>query len=185
MVYCTDPWGTVIELYTASIHSSTNHSSGAQAQLGRDALEPVSNSRSRRSGRSPQDAGARDVHCPDPGRQHLGQRWASLPVFKTETLPPVRLSRDRANLLDAYERGKYPLRMIFDAQRSPNAVTVASLISERMGMGVHCNCARHVVMDPATPRLAPETPVPSLAGRFKCTRCGSKQTEARPEWPGR
>ena len=25
------------------------------------------------------------------------------------------------------------------------------LIAERMGMGVHCqNCARHVVMDPAT-----------------------------------
>ena len=53
-------------------------------------------------------------------------------------------------------------------------------------MGVHCKkCARHVVMDPATLHLAPETPVPSLAGRFKCTRCGSKQTEARPEWPGR
>ena len=28
--------------------------------------------------------------------------------------------------------------MIFDAQRSPNAVTVAWLFAERMGMGVHC-----------------------------------------------
>ena len=55
-----------------------------------------------------------------------------------------------------------------------------------MGMGMHCmKCARHVVLDPATLHLAPETPVPSLAGRFKCTRCGSKQTEARPEWPSR
>jgi IS1 family transposase len=45
-------------------------------------------------------------------------------------------------------------------------------------------CGRHVVMDPAKLRIAPETPVPSLAGRFKCTRCGSKQTEAPPEWPG-
>ena len=76
--------------------------------------------------------------------------------------------------------------MPFDAQRWPNAVTIGWLIAERMGMGVHCNkCARHVVMDPATLHLAPETPVPSFAGRFKCTRCGSKQTEARPEWPGR
>ena len=48
-----------------------------------------------------------------------------------------------------------------------------------MEMGVHCmKCARHVVLDPATLHLAPETPVPSLAGRFRCTRCGSKQTEA-------
>ena len=76
--------------------------------------------------------------------------------------------------------------MPFDARQWPNAVTIGWLIAERMGMGVHCRkCARHVVMDPAKLHLAPETPVPSLAGRFKCTRCGSKQTEARPEWPGR
>ena len=76
--------------------------------------------------------------------------------------------------------------MPFDASRWPNAVTIGWLIAERMGMGVHCQkCARHVVMDPATLHFAPETPVPSLAGRFKCTRCGSKQTEARPEWPSR
>ena len=52
--------------------------------------------------------------------------------------------------------------MPFDARRWPNAVTIGWLIAERMGMGVHCNkCARHVVMDPATSHLAPETPVPS------------------------
>ena len=74
--------------------------------------------------------------------------------------------------------------MPFDAQRWPNAVTIRDLIAERVG--VHCQkCARHVLMDPAKLHLAPETLVPSLAGRFKCKRCGSKQTEARPEWPGR
>ena len=41
--------------------------------------------------------------------------------------------------------------MPFDASRYPNAVTIGWLISERMGMGVHCQkCARHVVLDPAT-----------------------------------
>ena len=63
--------------------------------------------------------------------------------------------------------------------RWPNAVTIRDLIAERMGMGVHCSkFSRLVVLDPATLHLAPETPVPSLAGRFKCKRCGSKQTEA-------
>jgi hypothetical protein len=30
--------------------------------------------------------------------------------------------------------------------------------------------------------FAPETPVPLLGGRFKCTRCGSTKSSARPEW---
>jgi hypothetical protein len=76
--------------------------------------------------------------------------------------------------------------MPFDPSRWPNAVTIGWLIAERMGMGVHgSKCGRHAVMDPAKLHMPPDTPVPSLAGRFKCTRCGSNQTEARPEWPGR
>jgi hypothetical protein len=74
--------------------------------------------------------------------------------------------------------------MSFDSARWPDAVTISWLIAERMGMGVHCQkCAHHAVLDPASPPFAPETPVPALAGRFKCTRCGSGKTEARPEWP--
>jgi hypothetical protein len=52
--------------------------------------------------------------------------------------------------------------MAFDPRRWPNAVTIGWLIAERMGMGIHCSkCGRHVVLDPATLHLAPETPVPS------------------------
>ena len=58
--------------------------------------------------------------------------------------------------------------MPFVTRRWPNAVTVAWLIAERMGMGCG-KYARHVVIDPAALSLAPETPVPSLAGRFKCS----------------
>jgi hypothetical protein len=35
--------------------------------------------------------------------------------------------------------------------------------------------------DPAALPLAPETILPALAGRFRCTRCGSRETEARPD----
>jgi DNA-directed RNA polymerase subunit RPC12/RpoP len=76
--------------------------------------------------------------------------------------------------------------MPFDPDQWPNAVTIGWPIAERMGMGVHCQrCGMHAVLDPATLHLSPEMPMPSLAGRFKCSRCGSKQTEARPEWPER
>ena len=50
--------------------------------------------------------------------------------------------------------------MPFDTRRWPNAVTVALLIAERMGMGCG-KYARHVVIDPAALSLALETPVPS------------------------
>jgi hypothetical protein len=100
-------------------------------------------------------------------------------------LRPVRIAARRRGR-DASRLVAYPLRISFDAKRWPNAVTIRDLIAERMGMGVHCQkCRRHVVMDPAKLHLTVDTPVPSLAGRFKCTRCGSKQTEAWPEWPGR
>ncbi len=34
--------------------------------------------------------------------------------------------------------------------------------------------------DPAVLPLAPETIVPALAGRFRCTCCGSREIEAGP-----
>ena len=74
--------------------------------------------------------------------------------------------------------------MPFDSARWPNAVTVAGLIEQAMPLGIHCiKCGRHVEADPASLPLPGEAPVPSLSGRFKCTRCGSRQTEARPEFP--
>jgi DNA-directed RNA polymerase subunit RPC12/RpoP len=74
--------------------------------------------------------------------------------------------------------------MSFGARRYPNAVTIGWLIAEEMRMGVHCHpCGRHVVLDPATLLLAHGLLVPSLERRFRCTRCGSRSTEARPEFP--
>jgi hypothetical protein len=73
--------------------------------------------------------------------------------------------------------------MSFDAATHPNAVLVSDLIDRGMKMEIHCNrCARYRLVSPADLPLPPETPVPSLAGAFKCTRCGSRQTEARPHY---
>jgi len=72
----------------------------------------------------------------------------------------------------------------FDPRRWPAAMTIADLMKDELRMSVHCRpCGRPVVLDPATLPLSPELPVPSLANRFKCTRCESRSTEARPEWP--
>jgi len=76
--------------------------------------------------------------------------------------------------------------MAFDAIRYPDAVTLAWLIDEHMDVGLHCQpCGRHVVVQVRSLPFALETPVPALGGRFRCTRCGSSKSEARPEWPKR
>jgi hypothetical protein len=74
--------------------------------------------------------------------------------------------------------------MPFDAARWPDAVTFQWLIDNEMQVGLHCHpCGRHVIVSTSSLPFPPDTPVPSLEGRFKCTRCGSTKTEARPEWP--
>ena len=74
--------------------------------------------------------------------------------------------------------------MPFDARRHPNAVTFQWLIDNGLDVGLHCHpCGRHVVVPVRSLPIPVETPVPACAGRFKCTRCGSRKTEARPEWP--
>lgn len=73
--------------------------------------------------------------------------------------------------------------MAFDASKWPNAVTIGWLIRERLQLGVHCHpCGRFALFDPQALPIAPLVPVPSLEGRFKCTRCGSRETSARPEF---
>jgi hypothetical protein len=72
----------------------------------------------------------------------------------------------------------------FDPAKWPNAVRISTLLERGWRLGVHCNsCAHFALLDPATVPLPPETFVPALEGRFKCTRCGSRATEARPEYP--
>ena len=74
--------------------------------------------------------------------------------------------------------------MPFRAVTVTDPVTFGWLIEKGMNVGLHCHpCGRHVVVPVRSLPFALETPVPATAGRFKCTRCGSRQTETRPEWP--
>ena len=55
-----------------------------------------------------------------------------------------------------------------------------ALIADGERMEVHCyDCGRCRVMDPASLPLSPDEFVAGLGGRFRCTRCGSRKTEAR------
>ena len=91
--------------------------------------------------------------------------------------------------------------MGFDARNWPNAVTVGHLIAQGMPLAVHCNpCGRFAKLDPPLPSsasvnwmgecavrtatlpIAATVLVPSLEGRFRCGRCGSRDTQARPEY---
>ncbi len=70
-----------------------------------------------------------------------------------------------------------------DPTKRPPPVTIGALIRDGMKMEVHCRkCAKYALLDPADIGITISTPVPSLAGRFRCTRCGSKETEARPHY---
>jgi hypothetical protein len=74
--------------------------------------------------------------------------------------------------------------MAFDVARYPDAITLGWLIEQGLDIGLHWfRCGRHAVVPVRSLPFALETPVPACAGRFKCTRCRSRQTEARPEWP--
>ena len=73
------------------------------------------------------------------------------------------------------------LTMPFDPARWPNAVRVRDLIAKGTPLEVHCSrCAWCRI--PAELPLDPESYVPALVGRFRCTRCGSGDTEARPHY---
>jgi hypothetical protein len=73
--------------------------------------------------------------------------------------------------------------MLFDSSRWPNAVTIGKLIDRAMQLEAHCHhCGRCAVLDPGRLPLPAAAPLPALEGRFRCERCGSRETTARPHF---
>jgi hypothetical protein len=73
--------------------------------------------------------------------------------------------------------------MPFDLARHPNP-RVRDLIAKGRRLEVHCNkCARFRTFDAGELPLPLEEIVPALQGRFRCSRCGSRETQARPHYP--
>ena len=65
-------------------------------------------------------------------------------------------------------------------------VTLGDLIHEAKLLWVYClECCRERDVDPNTIPLPKSFPVPNIGARMKCTACGSRQIDTRPElYPG-
>jgi hypothetical protein len=61
-------------------------------------------------------------------------------------------------------------------------VTLGDLVREGKLLWVYCcDCYRERDVNPATVPLPPETPVPEVGKKMKCSACGSRKIDAKPE----
>jgi hypothetical protein len=61
-------------------------------------------------------------------------------------------------------------------------VTLADLVREGKLVWVYCTaCGHERDIDPATMPLPRATPVPEVGKHMKCSACGSRKVDARPE----
>jgi hypothetical protein len=66
------------------------------------------------------------------------------------------------------------------------AVTLADLVKDGIGLRACCDrCGYSRTLDPAplAERFGGERTVPSFRGALRCTRCGSRETSAQPDYP--
>jgi hypothetical protein len=65
-------------------------------------------------------------------------------------------------------------------------VTLADLVRDDKLVWVYCTaCGHERDINPATVPLPPATPVLEVGKHMKCSRCGSRKIDARPElYPG-
>ena len=65
-------------------------------------------------------------------------------------------------------------------------VALSDLTHDGKLLWVYCTeCGRERDIDPPSLPLPGETPVPSVGKRMKCSACGSRKIDARPElYPG-
>ncbi len=63
-------------------------------------------------------------------------------------------------------------------------VTIADLANSGKLLEIGClACSRHLFVDPASLGLPPDLPVPNVAGRLACSRCGAINQETwYPIW---
>ena len=55
-------------------------------------------------------------------------------------------------------------------------VTIGGLAQSGRLLLVWCRCGHRVELTAEATRLPPETPVPGIANRFRCEKCGARNT---------
>ena len=69
-----------------------------------------------------------------------------------------------------------------------NPPTLADLMVDPGELDVSClDCHHKATMPVATllPRYPAKTPFPEVCGRFRCSACGSRRVDVRPNWAAR
>jgi len=64
--------------------------------------------------------------------------------------------------------------------------TLANLAAQKAGLLCCCNGCRHSVSVPigfAVALFGRNYPVPDVAGRLRCSKCGSRDVVTMPDWP--
>ena len=66
------------------------------------------------------------------------------------------------------------------------SVTLGDLVRDDKLLWVYCcDCGRERNVTPSTVPLPPETPVPDVRKHMKCSACGSRKINTKPElYPG-
>lgn len=66
--------------------------------------------------------------------------------------------------------------------------TLADLIADPGELDVSCMACYHRTTMPVAillPRYAAETPLPDALSRFRCSACGARDVDVRPNWAAR
>ena len=61
-------------------------------------------------------------------------------------------------------------------------VTVGDLTRDQKLVWLYCSACHHEVeVDPASLKLPPSTPVPAVRLHVKCSKCGGREIESKPQ----
>lgn len=65
-------------------------------------------------------------------------------------------------------------------------VLLGDLVRQGLSVSLHCRaCGHWTSVGAAVLPIHPATPVPDMEGRFRCSRCGSRNSCAMPLYPRR
>jgi hypothetical protein len=64
----------------------------------------------------------------------------------------------------------------------PTLADLAAALGELIASCQNCHHNATLPVDPVLARYGPTTPFPEVKDRFRCSACGSRQVDVRPNW---